>query len=153
MKKRAQGSHGLRFEKKCQKVFWLTFQFPTAIFLCLALVLGEVLITTRARISSLIDGSSGDGPANLMEYSRWNCCSFFLEKPLSRTTTILAHWNIMFILTETKCKLSHFSTIFNQCDFHNLTNYHRVPWKILRYKMQNYGSCMFWYIHHLFFHV
>ena len=49
-----------------------TFQFPTAIFLCLAFVLGDVLITTRALISSLTVSSSGEGPDSLIEYSRWN---------------------------------------------------------------------------------
>ena len=47
-----------------------TFQLAQASFLCRAFVLGDVLMTTRARISSFIDSSSGDGPDSLMEYSR-----------------------------------------------------------------------------------
>ena len=90
--------------RPCTCAGWLlTFQFPTAIFLCRAFVFGDVLITTSARISSLTESSSGEGPDNLMEYSRWNRWSCFLEKPRSRTTTILAHWKWIYMHEQRTC--------------------------------------------------
>ena len=74
----------------------LTFQYPHAAFLLLAIVLLELLMTTNALLSSLAESvmaaSSATGlPISFTEYSRWKANKDFLENPLSSTTTILAH--------------------------------------------------------------
>lgn len=72
-----------------------TFQLDMAPFRCRALVLLDVLMTISPRCSSTCSVISArfslGGPIILMAYIFWNSSSWFLEKPLSNTTTIFAH--------------------------------------------------------------